>query len=983
MAAKMPRLFIPSTIDDLREYRNAVRDVAIRAGFFPVMAEYFTPEGERPPYAECMKQVDECDLLVVLVAHRYGWIPKDQPEQDDYKSITWLECEQAFGKKAVIPFLIDPKFPWPEEQKEEYRTTKAMKEKKLTPELAMEVYRDVGKLEDFRTWLNSIGIRGTFDNPDKLGTLVLQALVAWRDEHQKEFGEVKLATDEKAYLKWLNKQCEAIDIRGLQEGSAKAHKFGIEELYIPLKTQARSAHIELDAVLRHARVTIIGDPGSGKTTFLRRIAFILTQDQLNLEPDAAKKKLKFDKKLFPVFIRLSELAVYLNSLPNSNPCTPVLLARFMVEKSDANFWGFSVDFFIQKFKAGEAILLLDGLDEAPNRQTREKLSELVIAAVQAYEKTPFVVTSRPLAYTGKVVLQDFEHFTIDALEPEAMSTFLLHWSQALFRNNPEGAAAHHAELLFALKSKPEIRRMAKNPVMLTALAVVHWNEKRIPEQRADLYDSIITWLLKSREKREGRLPADDCGRKLQKLALAMQMNPKGRQTQIGQRSAAEILKDEFDGKNDAGKIQNAEKFIDEEEVDSGIIVERGNEIAFWHLTFQEFLAAKALGGKVESDQQKILVKKEILHNTDWRETLLLFGGILHQQGKDKVDNFFKAVLTLAIKAQSLADEARCVGLIGAMLRDLKPFNYQLTNPDYRTILDRVMAIFDKDKYKSISLNIRLEAADALGQAGDPRLHPDNEDRWVTIPAGSFLMGAQSTDPKKPNFDKDAHERESPVHEVQLSEFRISKYLVTVEEYSRFIQEGGYENPAYWSAGGFKKFDAPGKWEDQLSYPSRPVVRVCWYEAMAFALWAGCQLPTEAQWERAAKGKSQIYKKYPWGNEPPDGKITNCPDSKLRHASPVGMFPDDCTDEEVLDMGGNVWEWCRDYYDGEFYQKVSETKDPVNKNKSRSTVVRGGSWYYSGTRVFRCAYRDSGDPGVRVVGIGFRVVSSAQSVDLRI
>lgn len=205
----------------------------------------------------------------------------------------------------------------------------------------------------------------------------------------------------------------------------------------------------------------------------------------------------------------------------------------------------------------------------------------------------FVVTSRPAAYTADVLLPDFAHAKIDDLSDESVETFLSKWCEAIYIDSPHSAGEHCEELLSSLRARREIRRMARNPVMLTALAVVHWNERRLPEQRADLYDSIITWLSRSREQREGRATADQTVVLLQELALAMQDDPQGRNTQVPKRTAAEKLAGEFgDGKVSKVSIAAAERFLDEEEVDSGIIVGRGNEVAYWHLTFQEFLAVQ-------------------------------------------------------------------------------------------------------------------------------------------------------------------------------------------------------------------------------------------------------------------------------------------------------------------------------------------------------------------------------------------------------
>ena len=143
--------------------------------------------------------------------------------------------------------------------------------------------------------------------------------------------------------------------------------------------------------------------------------------------------------------------------------------------------------------------------------------------------------------------------------------------------------------------------MARNPVMLTALAVVHWNERRLPEQRADLYESIIRWLSRAREQRPGREKADRTVELLRELALAMQSHPEGMHTQVGRGWAIDALAPEWaTGPVDQRARNRAEAFLNAEELDSGIIVGRGNQVQFWHRTFQEFLAARAIAARPEA-----------------------------------------------------------------------------------------------------------------------------------------------------------------------------------------------------------------------------------------------------------------------------------------------------------------------------------------------------------------------------------------------
>jgi hypothetical protein len=150
-----PSVFISSTSEDLRAYRAAARDAALRAGFFPVMMEYWTAAANAP-LDVCLGRVDEAELLVAIVAHRYGWKPPDQPAGDVRKSITWLECERAVGRPAdVLAFPLDDKVAWPGELREEYRFTDLGVKGQLTPERVVEVQADIAALGQFKTWLGT------------------------------------------------------------------------------------------------------------------------------------------------------------------------------------------------------------------------------------------------------------------------------------------------------------------------------------------------------------------------------------------------------------------------------------------------------------------------------------------------------------------------------------------------------------------------------------------------------------------------------------------------------------------------------------------------------------------------------------------------------------------------------------------------------------------------------------------------------------
>jgi len=338
----------------------------------------------------------------------------------------------------------------------------------------------------------------------------------------------------------------------------------------------------------------------------------------------------------------------------------------------------------------------------------------------------------------------------------------------------------------------------------------------------------------------------------------------------------------------------------------------------------------------------------------------LLGGVLFKQGEAKVEGLFQAILGHLGEPPQLADQARCAALLGVMMRDLSRMGYQPKTPGYERTIRAAMRIFDAAA-EPIDLKTRIDAADALGQVGDPRLEEDN---WVEIPAGTFYMGAQKGKAKGRNYDPEAFDDESPVRELTLRGFRIGRFAVTVQEFGAFLAEGGYRARKHW-AEGYGEFTEPEDWERQKQYPNRPVVGVSWFEAAAYCSWKGGRLPTEAEWERAARGPDSS--RYPWGDKPPlDTSHANYK-MVVGSPAPVGLFPKGNSPEGLCDMLGNVLEWCGDWY-GPYELRIPE--NPRGPKDGKEKLLRGGSWgvYPRGVRV---SFRDRDVPSNRVVDVGFR------------
>jgi formylglycine-generating enzyme required for sulfatase activity len=882
--------------------------------------------------------VAAAEALVVIVAHRYGWVPADAPG-DGLKSITWLECEKAVrGGKEVLAFVVDENAAWPEEAREEYALLRAVRAGRLSAELGAQVQRNVEQLRAFKAWLRGRGIQNTFVSPEDLQGKVALALYEWKQRHPlfEDGSAPLLPRDPVPYLEALRDETGFIEIRGLQAGEGKAHRFRIDDLYTPLMDElgrrAEADKQSLDqALAAETRLVITGDPGSGKSTFLRWIIHTQCEGRLGGRQDAA----------FPILLRVSDLTDFLDKprAHGDRAQSAMWIVRCLGAQSGLQ--GLDEEFFLRMLREGPCLLALDGLDEAPNAAVRERLARMVDDAARNWANTRIVVTTRPQAYEGEAVLPRFAEARVGGLDQGAVRTFLRRWSEALFPESAEAAARHAGELVSAVESRAEIRRVAQNPVMLTALAVLHWNEKRLPEQRADLYESILTWLSRSRQQRPGRPAPERCIALLQELARAMQEHADGRKVQAPREWAAGVLAPRFREIADSEEQrQRAENFLAEEELDSGIIVRRGNEVRFWHLTFQEHLAARALAAEAD---WPMLFAGRLAWRPEWREVVLLLAGLLHAQRVERVDALVSSALEAAVgtgfvsklrgwlgATPSLADQARWFGLLGAMMRDLEALKYKPADARYQRMLLRVMGIFDAQQSATVPLKVRVAAAEALGQAGDPRLRGNN---WVRIPAGTFVMGEGER-----------------AHEVELDTYEIGRYPVTVEEYGRYVEEGGRE---------------PERWDKQVEYPNRPVVGVSWKDAEAYCGWAGVRLPTEAEWERAARGEEGRV--YPWGGEEADEERANYDKTGIGAATPVGLFGKGATPEGIYDLAGNVLEWVWDWY-GEYLK--GKERNPTGPKRGTYRVCRGGAWGYD-PPYLRAAYRGRNRPEDRYVNIGFR------------
>jgi formylglycine-generating enzyme required for sulfatase activity len=230
---------------------------------------------------------------------------------------------------------------------------------------------------------------------------------------------------------------------------------------------------------------------------------------------------------------------------------------------------------------------------------------------------------------------------------------------------------------------------------------------------------------------------------------------------------------------------------------------------------------------------------------------------------------------------------------------------------------------------------------------------------VLIPAGDFHMGTVDADGN--------HYDEMPSHKVYLDDFWIDRYEVTNRLYKKFIDETGHRAP-YVNA----EWAQPYNWKDTNYPPGKadfPVVLVSWEDATAYAAWAGKRLPTEAEWEKAARG-GLVKKKYPWGDQITKHNANYFTSiTEENQMKPVGTFPPNPFG--IYDSAGNIWEWCADWYNQTYYKKSPE-ENPPGPESGTYRVYRGGAWINRAGQL-RCSERARNAPVHQSHIIGFRCV----------
>lgn len=705
------------------------------------------------------------------------------------------------------------------------------------------------------------------------------------------------------YLRWVMEQCslmtlDTIDPQAAAQPEARLH---LGAVYTALQTtrwekkmwswdmvgrgnKQRSVMAELND---HPYLVLLGDPGSGKSTFLNFVGLCLAgamlQDPVyNLslltnplpsEINQAEKEKREPTRQPWVHGGLMPLRVVLRDLAAAGPAqTAGDLWHFLTASFKAKLLDGYIPALQEELRQKGGIILFDGLDEVPEAAGRRAhIKQLIEETKTAFPLCHILVTCRIYAYQEEAWhLPTFEKVVLAPFSAEQMTQFVVSWynhTAELKGLDPAEAQGRGKLLLEVIQRNPRLQGLAQQPLLLTLMASLHaWRGGNLPNKRQELYEDVVQLLLDKWESQRTKRGADGQHTMIQpSLEQWLKISDRDKTRKLLNRLAFEAHAGQAEARGTAdipetklvmGLLEIAGKTIPPQQLieylcdRAGLLLPRLEGVyTLPHRTFQEYLSACHL---TDTQYPKELARLARQEPEKWREVLLLAGA--------KVKNPFAVwALVQALcprtypkSDKSLAEQwgAHLAGelieecLLGGEIEE----EYQETHDKVQEWLTHLL------RTAQLPALERAKAGQVLAKLGDPRpgvLTVDDLELCF-VPPGNFVMGSDEDEP---------HEvvKWKPAHEVALPyPYWLSRFPVTEAQYQQFVDDGGYSHEPYWVEarryGGWREGkievytwqpNNKSYWKiranradygEPFTLPNHPVVGVCWYEALAFTRW---------------------------------------------------------------------------------------------------------------------------------------------------
>ncbi len=716
------------------------------------------------------------------------------------------------------------------------------------------------------------------------------------EHYATEDPAAKMAEARQRYLTWLAAEVNNVPLHEVDaqhaNPQADALKLNLCDVYIGLDTetiirQAKQVALRdedqrrllaLEAVLQTLKTVLVGEPGSGKSTFVHHLIYSLATYQL--APDTPQLQAFYniwtDKAEYgrlPVRVILRDFDAWLR-LPSAKAAAEAAQAKhlfdFVAKGLRDNKHEDAIAVFEHALNQGTALVVLDGLDEVITFEQRKYVRDAITRFAKAYHKdNRYVLTCRTRSYEAPAAGQEdvrvaaFAQHELAKFDDAKIVAFIMAWYEELVkvgRLNP-AAAANKRDKLMPQLQKNEFRRMASNPLQLTLMAWVH-TEDELPERRAQLYDKAIDLLLWHRESKkdvqrtlEGLLTGIADPRKQVRRALAEAAY--NAHAQISARDQADD-RDKLADVSESGLVallaalkQNAyggsdrawaQAVLDAICERSGLLARRvENSLTFPHRTFQEYLAASHLialriAQRTFTDEALTLASTNDTRAV-WREVILLAVGkdlyVDNQDGRERPE---KLARSLQQKADVSNDVALAMFAAEVLLEVGVPEAQAEARLDAELLVKMRSYLQQQLGNNAIPAKQRAAVGDALARLGDPRFYgpdklclPKDETLgFIKVPAAEFYLGTRPADAERMvrqfKWEMDYIQPEMGEQTLHLNDFYLARYPTTVAQFRVFCKAADND--------GFRPEDP-----DCLRDPdSRPVRYVTWFEAMQYAAW---------------------------------------------------------------------------------------------------------------------------------------------------